>query len=129
MKQLYKVLATFTMAILFSTLSSAQTIDPLPSWNEGKTKASIINFVKDVTTEKYAGVVPQVFDLWQDPQERYDIFMTNWTENTWVTAIGTAKMQEIIATYQKYPPRKMQSEIFDMPLIIVEFRKMKGLKD
>jgi hypothetical protein len=27
--------------------------------------------------------VPQVFDLWQDPQERYDIFMNNYTERTW----------------------------------------------
>src|SRR5262249_40852069 len=28
--------------------------------------------------EKYIATVPQIFDLWQDPQERYDIFMTNW---------------------------------------------------
>ena len=27
--------------------------------------------------------MPQVFDLWQDPQERYDIFMNNFTERTW----------------------------------------------
>ena len=25
--------------------------------------------------EKYVATVPQVFDLWQDPQERYDLFM------------------------------------------------------
>ncbi len=24
-----------------------------------------------------------MLDLWQDPQERYDIFMTNFTESTW----------------------------------------------
>ena len=57
MKQLYKILATFTMTILFATLSIAQTINPLPSWNEGKTKASIINFVKDVTTKESAHFV------------------------------------------------------------------------
>ncbi len=34
--------------------------------------------------EKYVATVPQVFDLWQDPQERYDIFMNNYTERTWV---------------------------------------------
>ncbi len=28
--------------------------------------------------EKYVATVPQVFDLWQDPQERYDIFMSNY---------------------------------------------------
>jgi arylsulfatase len=27
--------------------------------------------------DKYVATVPQVFDLWQDPQERYDIFMNN----------------------------------------------------
>jgi hypothetical protein len=32
---------------------------------------------------KYVATVPQVFDLWQDPQERYDIFMNNFTERTW----------------------------------------------
>jgi hypothetical protein len=25
----------------------------------------------------------KIFDLWQDPQERYDIFMNNYTERTW----------------------------------------------
>jgi arylsulfatase A-like enzyme len=33
--------------------------------------------------ESYVATVPQVFDLWQDPQERYDIFMNNYTERTW----------------------------------------------
>lgn len=32
--------------------------DPLPSWNEGKTKASIIAFVKDVTNQKSPNFVP-----------------------------------------------------------------------
>jgi hypothetical protein len=30
--------------------------------------------------EKNVATIPQVFDLWQDPQERYDIYMTNWPE-------------------------------------------------
>jgi hypothetical protein len=33
-------------------------------------------------SEKYIAAVPQVFDLWADPQERYDIFMNNFTEHT-----------------------------------------------
>lgn len=32
--------------------------------------------------ESYVATVPQIFDLWQDPQERYDIFMNNYTEHT-----------------------------------------------
>ena len=34
--------------------------------------------------EKYVATVPQVFDLWADPQERYDLFMNNFTERTWM---------------------------------------------
>ena len=33
--------------------------------------------------DKYVTSVPQIFDLWQDPQERYDIFMNSYTEHTW----------------------------------------------
>jgi arylsulfatase A-like enzyme len=41
--------------------------------------------------EKYVATVPQVFDLWADPQERYDIFMNNYTEHTWaLVTIGDA---------------------------------------
>jgi hypothetical protein len=40
--------------------------------------------------EKYVATVPQVFDLWQDPQERYDIFMNNYTERTW-TMVPSAR--------------------------------------
>ena len=36
--------------------------------------------------QKYVATVPQVFDLWQDPQERYDLFMNNFTERTWTGA-------------------------------------------
>src|SRR4029077_3512523 len=38
-------------------------------------------------SEKYVATVPQVFDLWQDPLERYDIFMTNFTERTWMGVV------------------------------------------
>ena len=46
--------------------------------------------------EKYVAVVPQVFDLWQDPQERYDIFANNYTERTWtlVTISAAIKADE-----------------------------------
>ena len=42
--------------------------------------------------EKYVAIVPQIFDLWQDPQERYDIFMTNWTEHTWIAPVMQAEL-------------------------------------
>ena len=32
-------------------------------------------------------VTSRFFDLWQDPQERYDIVMNNFTERTWIAPI------------------------------------------
>ena len=59
--------------------------------------------------EKYVATVPQVFDLWQDPQERYDIFMNNFTERTWMGVVMGEELKKLMATYVKYPPRKLQS--------------------
>lgn len=57
---------------------------------------------------KMISLCPQVFDLWADPQERYDIFMNNYTETTWTGVMITQAFKEIMATYLKYPPRKAQ---------------------
>jgi hypothetical protein len=54
--------------------------------------------------------VPQVFDLWQDPQERYDIFMNNYTERTWTLVTISEAIKTLMNTYVQYPPRKLQSE-------------------
>ena len=62
--------------------------------------------------------MPQVFDLWQDPQERYDIFMNNYTERTWTLVTINAAIKELMKTYVKYPPRKLQSEAYTGPITI-----------
>ena len=60
--------------------------------------------------DSYVATVPQVFDLWADPQERYDIFMNNFTERTWTLVSINAEIKQLMQTYVKYPPRKLQSE-------------------
>jgi hypothetical protein len=62
--------------------------------------------------------VPQVFDLWQDPQERYDIFMNNYTERTWTMVTISDAIKKLMETYVKYPPRKLQSASYSGPLTI-----------
>ena len=49
-------LATLMLAALSPGVAHAE--DPLPSWNEGASKAAIISFVERVTTEGSAGFVP-----------------------------------------------------------------------
>jgi arylsulfatase A-like enzyme len=78
---------------------------------------------------KYVATVPQVFDLWQDPQERYDIFMTNFTEHTWVMVPIEQAMAELMKTYVKYPPRKLQSMGYDGPLEISKYQKFQWVRD
>jgi phosphoglycolate phosphatase-like HAD superfamily hydrolase len=66
---------TLVCASLGSDLASAQATDPLGSWNEGKTKQSILEFVKKVTTPGSPDFVP--------PAERiatFDNDGTLWAE-------------------------------------------------
>ncbi|MEQ9379464.1 MAG: arylsulfatase [Pirellulales bacterium] len=79
--------------------------------------------------DKYVATVPQVFDLWQDPQERYDIFMNNYTERTWTLVTFNQAIGELMKTYIQYPPRKMQSEVYTGPITISSYQRFKYVRD
>jgi arylsulfatase len=78
--------------------------------------------------EKYVATVPQVFDLWQDPQERYDIFMNNFTERTWTMVTISESIKNLMMTYVKYPPRKLQSESYSGPITIPEYQRFDWMR-
>ena len=48
MKTMRSIIAV--LAITFASLTIARAADPLPSWNDGPAKQSIIAFVEKVTT-------------------------------------------------------------------------------
>ena len=73
--------------------------------------------------------VPQVFNLWADPQERYDIFMNNFTESTWMGVVFEQEMKKIMATYVKYPPRKLQSYGYTGPITISAYERFQWIRD
>ena len=79
--------------------------------------------------EKYVATVPQVFDLWQDPQERYDIFMNNYTERTWTLVTISEAIKELMKTYVQYPPRKLQSEGYTGPLTLSNYEKFQHVRE
>jgi N-formylglutamate amidohydrolase/C-terminal region of aryl-sulfatase len=79
--------------------------------------------------ESYVATVPQVFDLWQDPQERYDIFMNNYTERTWVMITISDAINKLMATYVKYPPRKLQSESYSGPITLTNYQRFQYLRE
>lgn len=50
-----------------------------------------------------------LYDLWQDPPERYDIFMNSWAEKTWITGPIGQKAMGLLATYKQCPNRPIQT--------------------
>jgi hypothetical protein len=79
--------------------------------------------------EKYVATVPQVFDLWQDPQERYEIFMNNFTESTWMGVVMEQELKRIMATYVKYPPRKVQSYGYTGSITLSNYEKFQSVRE
>jgi arylsulfatase len=78
---------------------------------------------------KYVATVPQIFDLWSDPQERYDIFMNNYTEHTWTLVTFNADVKTLMQSYIKYPPRKAQSETYTGPITISGYQRFQWVRD
>jgi arylsulfatase len=79
--------------------------------------------------EKYVATVPQVFDLWQDPQERYDLFMNNFTERTWMGVVMEQELKALMATYVKYPPRKLQSYGYTGPITLSNYERFQWVRE
>jgi arylsulfatase A-like enzyme len=79
--------------------------------------------------EKYVATAPQIFDLWQDPQERYDIFMNNYTEHTWTLVTFNQVVRDLMKTYVQYPPRKLQSEVYTGPITISNYQKFQWIRE
>ncbi|SAL55703.1 arylsulfatase [Caballeronia humi] len=78
--------------------------------------------------EKYVATVPQIFDLYQDPQERYDLFMNNYTERTWTMPAFSGALKDLMKTYIKYPPRKLQSASYSGPITITQYQQLEYLR-
>jgi arylsulfatase len=78
--------------------------------------------------EKYVATAPQIFDLWADPQERYDIFMNNFTERTWSMVSMSDAINKLMKTYVEYPPRKLQSLGYTGPLTISSYQRFQWVR-
>ncbi|WP_234262361.1 arylsulfatase [Klebsiella aerogenes] len=79
--------------------------------------------------ESYVATVPQIFDLWQDPQERYDIFMNNYTEHTWTLVGVNEAITNLMKTYVQYLPRKPQSEAYSGPITMSQYQRFSTIRE
>lgn len=78
--------------------------------------------------EKYSATVPQVFNLWEDPMERYDVFMTTGRENTWTMPTFNVVMEDAIKSYIEYPPRPLQSESYSGPITLTQYQRFQNVR-
>jgi arylsulfatase len=67
--------------------------------------------------------------VWADPQERYDLFMTNFTERTWLGPVMGEELNNVMKTFIKYPPRKLQSMGYTGPITISNYQRFQWLRD
>ena len=79
--------------------------------------------------EAYVATVPQVYNLLADPQERYDIFMTTFTESTWSVVPGNDELMKLMKTYIDYPPRKLQGETYTGPITLSGYERYEWVRD
>jgi phosphoserine phosphatase len=85
--------------LLFAACAPAQQEDPLPSWNDGSAKNSIIDFVKSVSEEGGADYV--------DPAERVAVFDndgTLWVEQPLYTQLAFAldRVKELASEHPEW---------------------------
>ena len=79
--------------------------------------------------ESYAAMVPQVFDLLQDPQERYDVFMNSYTEHTWTLITFNTAIADPMQTHVGHPPRRMQGAGYNGPITLSQFQRFQHVRD
>ncbi len=123
MKYILLVSWLFSMLIIFSCAEQIdQAEDPLPSWNDGKTKTSIVDFVNEVTNEESKNfiAVPDriaTFDndgnLWSEQPHYFQLQFAmdriktlstahpDWQEDSLMVAVMAGDIEKILAAGQK----------------------------
>jgi len=102
MKRTFSNFLTICLAMVFLVAVAAQAAEPLPSWNDGKAKQSILALVEKVTTPGSPDFVP--------PAERiatFDNDGTLWPSHPMYTQLAFA-LDRIKALAPKHPEWKTQ---------------------
>jgi arylsulfatase len=55
--------------------------------------------------------------------------MNNYTEHTWTLPTFNAAVKDLMKTYVKYPPRKLQSEGYSGPITLTQYERFKYVRD
>ena len=78
---------------------------------------------------KYVATVPQIFDLWSDPQERYDIFMNNLHRAHLDAGDVQCGGQKTDEDLHQIPAAQAQSETYTGPITISGYQRFQWVRD
>ena len=112
--------------LVFCDLAMAQTEDPLPSWNGGKARQSIIDFVTKVTKKGSSDFVP--------PAERIAVFDndgTLWVEYPMYTQILFAldRVKQLAPQHPEWKTKQPFKALLEGDMKTVGGSGMKGLME
>ena len=93
----YMTIILLTQSLIFCSEQQGQNKDPLPSWNEGITKQSIINCVDEVTNEANSD-----FLIPEDRIAAFDNDGTLWSEQPYYFQFQFA-IDRVSATSADHP--------------------------
>jgi phosphoglycolate phosphatase-like HAD superfamily hydrolase len=113
-------------ALVFLAAATAQASDPLPSWNDGKTKQAIIGFVEDVTQEGGPHYIP--------PEARiatFDNDGTLWVEYPMYTQVLFAfeRVKELAPQHPEWKTKQPFKALLEGDMKTVGASGMKGLME
>jgi phosphoglycolate phosphatase-like HAD superfamily hydrolase len=100
MKRTFSNFLAICLAMVFLVVAAAQAAEPLPSWNDGKTKQSILVFVEKVTKPGSADFVPA-----SERIATFDNDGTLWPSHPMYTQLAFA-LDRIKALAPKHPEWK-----------------------
>jgi phosphoglycolate phosphatase-like HAD superfamily hydrolase len=103
---LFELVGSFVLVwaiVLCALAESASAADPLPSWNEGKAKQSLLTFAEATTSEGASGFVP--------PAERIAVFDndgTLWSEQPFYfqLAFALARVKSLAPQHPEWKDRE-----------------------
>lgn len=102
------LLVVFGALILPGLAATAQSVDPLPAWNDGDVKQAIKQFVVNVTTEGGADYVHPV-----DRIAVFDNDGTLWSERPWVQGLF---LEQLLRTAAKRHPSLSEEQPYKAAL-------------
>jgi phosphoglycolate phosphatase-like HAD superfamily hydrolase len=126
MQRACPVLLTLGFALVFVVATTAQASDPLPSWNAGKTKQAIIQFVEDVTKHGRPHYVP--------PEARiatFDNDGTLWVEYPMYTQVLFAfeRVKQLAPQHPEWKTKQPFKALLEGDMKTVGASGMKGLME